>query len=96
MCSTGSRFDRAVTVATTNPPSRRSCDRGAAGRDTAGGGDGRALVTARGQPGSLAGRVDAADLHRHRCDAGQTQHQDRDQHGDAERRFHGGRAGIVG
>jgi hypothetical protein len=69
---------------------------GTAGRDPAGGGAGRPLVAARGQPRGLAGRVNAADLHGHRCDAGQTQHEHHNQDGDAERRFHRRRAGIVG
>ena len=69
---------------------------GTAGRDTTGGGHGRPLVAARRQPGGLAGRVDAADLHRHRCDSGQAQHEHHNQDGDAERRLHGGRTGIVG
>ena len=68
---------------------------GATGRDTAGGGDRRALITARGQPGGLAGGVNAADLHRYRCDTRQAQHQHRDQRDDAQRRFHGARADIV-
>jgi hypothetical protein len=68
---------------------------GATGRDTAGGGDRRALITTCGQPGGLAGGVNAADLHRHRCDTGQAQHQHRDQRDDAKRRLNGARAGIV-
>jgi hypothetical protein len=69
---------------------------GAAGRDPAGRRNGRSLVTTRGQPGRLAGRVDTANLHRHRCDAGQAQHEYRNQNGDTERSFHRGRTGIVG
>jgi hypothetical protein len=69
---------------------------GAAGRDPAGRRHGRSLVTTRGQPGRLAGRIDTANLHRHRCDARQAQHEYRNQNGDTERRFHRGRTGIVG
>jgi hypothetical protein len=69
---------------------------GAAGRDPTGRRNSRSLVTTRGQPGRLAGRVDTANLHRHRCDAGQAQHEYRNQNGDTERRFHRGQTGIVG
>jgi hypothetical protein len=69
---------------------------GAAGRDPAGRGNGQSLITTRGQPGRLAGRVGTANLHRHRCDPGQTQHEHRDQSRDTERRFHRGRTGIIG
>jgi hypothetical protein len=68
---------------------------GAGGRDPACRRNGRSLVTTRGQPGRLAGRVDTANLHRHRCDAGQA-HEYRNQNGDTERGFHRGRTGIVG
>jgi hypothetical protein len=71
-------------------------DRCATGGDSPGSGDGRALVTARGQPGSLASGVDAADLHRDRGDAGEAQHQDRNEARDAQRRLDCRRAGIVG
>jgi hypothetical protein len=69
---------------------------GTAGRDPAGDRDGRSLVTPRGQAGRFACRVNAANLHRHRCDAGQAQHEDHDQNGDTERRLDRGRTGIVG
>ncbi len=85
----GDRRDDELAVAAQLHP-------GATGRNTAGGADRRALITARGQPRGLAGRVDAADLHRHRCDPRQAQHQHRDQRDDAQRRLHGARAGIVG
>ena len=58
--------------------------------------DRRTLVTACGQPGGLAGGVDAADLHRDRRDPGQAQHQHRDERDDAHRRLDGARADIVG
>jgi hypothetical protein len=70
--------------------------RGIAWGDSPSGGDGRALVTAGGQPGSFAGSVDAADLHRDRGQAGEAQHQDRDEGRDAQCRLDCGRAGIVG
>lgn len=60
-----------------------------------GGGDGRALIAARDQPGRLAGGVDAADLHRHRGDTGQAQHEHRDQRDDAECRFDSAGADVV-
>ena len=69
---------------------------GTARSDSAGGSDRRPFVTTCRQPGRLARGVDAADLHRHRGDAGQTQHENGDQGRDAERRFHGGRTGIAG
>jgi hypothetical protein len=69
---------------------------GTARRDTAGSGDRRLLVAARRQPSGLPRGVDAADLLRHRGDAGQTHQENRDQSGDAERRFDGGRTGLVG
>ena len=96
MCNTGSRFDRATTVATTNPPSRCSCTTAPPGATPRAAATAESLVTTRGQPGRLAGRVDTANLHRHRCDAGQAQHEYRNQNGDTERRFHRGRTGIVG
>ena len=68
---------------------------GATGRDTAGGGDRRTLITTCGQPGGLAGSVDATDLHRDSGNTGQTQHQHRDQRDDAQRRLDGARADIV-
>ncbi|MDT5226215.1 MAG: hypothetical protein QOH94_8, partial [Mycobacterium sp.] len=64
--------------------------------DPPGGHDRRPLVTACRQPSRLTRGVDAADLHRYCGDTGQAQHEDGDQGGDAERRFHGGRTGIVG
>ena len=70
--------------------------RGTAGSDSTSGANRGPLVTARRQPGRLACGVDAPDLHRHRSDAGQTQHENGDQGRDAECRFHGGRTGIVG
>jgi len=54
----------------------------------------RPFVTAGGQPGCLAGRVDAAQLHRNRGDTGQTQHQHHDQRRDPQRRFNGARTGA--
>jgi hypothetical protein len=54
----------------------------------------RTLVTAGSQPGRLAGRVDAAHLHRNRSDTGQAQHQHHDQRGDPQRRFNGARTGA--
>jgi hypothetical protein len=69
---------------------------GAAGRDFARHGDGRALVATRGQSCGLAGGVDAANLHGHSRDTGQAEHQHRDQRGDAERRFDGAGARIIG
>jgi hypothetical protein len=71
-------------------------DRSAAGGDSPSRGDGRSLVTAGGQPGSFAGSVDAADLHRDRGKAGKAEHQDRDEGRDAQCRLDCGRAGIVG
>jgi hypothetical protein len=69
---------------------------GAGRSDATGGSDRGALITPRRQPGGLARRVDAADLHRYGGDAGQTQHENDDQGCDAEGRFDGGRSGIVG
>ena len=70
-------------------------NQGATRRDTAGDGDRGPLVTTCGQPGGLAGSVDAADLHRDRRNAGQAQHQHRDQCDDAQRRLDGARTDIV-
>jgi hypothetical protein len=64
-------------------------------RDNTGDVDGRALITTCGQPGSLSGGVHAADLHGHRCDAGQAEHKHRNQRDDAQRRLDGARAGIA-
>jgi hypothetical protein len=64
-------------------------------RDAASGIDGRALVSARGQPGGLTGGVDTANLHRHRGDTGQAQHQHHDQRGDRQRRLDGARTGTA-
>ena len=69
-------------------------DQRTAGRDAAGGVDGRPVVTARGQSSGLAGGVDTAHLHRHRGDTRQAQHQHHDQRGDAQRRLDGARAGT--
>jgi hypothetical protein len=68
---------------------------GAAGRDAARGVDRRTLVATCAQPRRLAGRVDATDLHRHRREARQTQHQHRDQRDDAQRRLDGARTRIA-
>ena len=64
-------------------------------REATRGVDRRAFVTARGQPGGLTGGIHTTDLHRHCRDTGQAQHQHHDQHGDAQRRFHGARAGTA-
>ena len=84
----GDRRDDKLAVATQLHP-------GATGRDTASDADRGALITARGQPCGLAGGIDAADLHRCRCDPGQAQHQHRDQCDDAQRRLDGARTDIV-
>jgi hypothetical protein len=57
--------------------------------------DRRALVAARGQPSGFPGGVHTTDLHLHRRDTGQAQHQHHDQRGDAQRRFHGARTGTA-
>jgi hypothetical protein len=64
-------------------------------RNAVGDVEGRALITTRCQPGRLAGGVDTTDLHRHRRNAGQAQHQHRNQRGDAQRRLDGARTGIA-
>jgi len=71
-------------------------DQRSTGRDAARGIDRRPFVTAGSQPGCLAGRIDTTDLHRHRGDTGQAQHQHRDQRGDRQRRFNGARADTAG
>jgi hypothetical protein len=64
--------------------------------DPAGSGDRGPFVAACRQPRGLPRGVDAANLRRNRGDTGQAEDEDRDQSGDAERRFNGGRTGIVG
>jgi hypothetical protein len=71
-------------------------DPGAAGCNAASGFDRRAVVTAGGQSGGLAGGIDTAHLHRHRGDARQAQHQHHDQRGDRQCRFDSARAGTPG
>lgn len=66
------------------------------GRDATRGVDRRALVAARRQAGGLAGGVDTANLHRHRGDPGQAEHQHHDERGDRQRRLDGARAGTGG
>jgi hypothetical protein len=66
------------------------------GRDAASSVNRRAFVTARSQSSRLAGRVDTANLHRHRGDTGQAQHQHHNQRGDAQCRFDGARTGTAG
>jgi hypothetical protein len=70
-------------------------DQRATGRDAAGGFDGHPVVAARCQSRGLAGGVDAAQLHRHRGNAGQAQHQHDDQRRDAQSRLDGARAGTL-
>jgi hypothetical protein len=65
-------------------------------RDAACGVDRRAFVSARGQPGGLTRGINAANLHRHRGDTGQAQHQRHDQRGDRERGLDGARTGTAG
>ncbi len=66
------------------------------GRDAARGVDRRPFVTAGSQAGGLAGRIDAAHLHRHRGDAGQTQHQHQHQRGDRQCRLNGAPTDTAG
>lgn len=69
-------------------------DQRASGRDPARGIHGRPFVTAGGQAGRLARRIDASHLHRQRGDTGQTQHQHHDQRSDPQRRLNGARTGA--
>lgn len=71
-------------------------DPGAGGSEPDRGGHRGAFVAAGGQPGGLAGGVDAAHLHRDSADTGQAQHQHDDERGDAQRRLNGARAGTAG
>lgn len=71
-------------------------DQRASGRDAARGIHRRPLVTAGSQAGRLARGIDAAHLHRHRGDTGQTQHQHRDQRGDPKCRLNGARTDTAG
>ena len=82
------RRDKEIAVPVHLDPRRRW-------RDAASGVDRRAFVTARGQSGGLAGGVDTANLHRHRGDTGQAQHQHHDQRGDRQCRLDGARTGTA-
>ena len=64
--------------------------------DTAGGGDGGALIPAGGQPGGFAGGVDAAQLRRDGDDAGQAHRQHHDQGGNAQGGLDRAGTGIAG
>lgn len=66
------------------------------GRESDGGGHRGAFVAAGGQPGGLAGGVDAAHVHRNRADTGQAQHQHHNERGDAQCRLNGAGAGTAG
>lgn len=65
-----------------------------AGSDAPSGIDRRPIVTAGGQAGGLAGRIDAAHLHRHRGNTRQAQHEYHHQCGDRQRRLNGARTGT--
>ncbi len=71
-------------------------DSGPGGGDAVSRVDARAFVAAGGQSGGLAGGVDTAQLHGHRCDSGQAQRQGHDHRGDAQGRFDGAGPGTVG
>lgn len=71
-------------------------NQGPTGRNAPSRVDRRAVVTASGQAGGLAGRVDAAHLHRHRGDTGQAQDQHHHQGGDGQRRLNRARPGTAG
>lgn len=53
------------------------------------------VIAAGSQPGRLPGGVDAPDLQHHGIEPGQTQHQDRYQRGDRERRLDGDGSGVI-
>lgn len=65
------------------------------GREPEGGGHRGALVAAGRQPGSFAGGVDTAHLHRYRGDPGQAEHQHHDERGDAQGRLDGAGTGYT-